>query len=75
MSYAMTKSEYRAALKALSLNQEEVGDLLDVSGRTARRWATGEIEVPGPVVMHIRLWLERPELLAVVRRLSKDRGT
>ncbi|MEQ1712883.1 MAG: hypothetical protein ABL908_15985, partial [Hyphomicrobium sp.] len=61
MTAMMTKDEYRAALSQLDLKQEEVGRLLDVGPRTARRWAAGEIDVPGPVEMHIRLWLERPE--------------
>lgn len=74
MTMAMSREEYRSALDKLSLTQEEVGRLLSVAGRTARRWASGEIPVPGPVEMHIRLWLERPELLAVVQRISQKGG-
>jgi len=70
MSCSMTKDEYRAALAKLDLRQEEVGRLLNVGPRTARRWASGEVDIPGPVAMHIRLWLERPEVLDVVRRLA-----
>jgi len=66
----MTKEEYRAALDKLSLTQEEVGELLSLSGRNARRYASGETDVPGAVEMHVRLWLERPEILDVVRRIS-----
>lgn len=73
MTCMMTREEYRAALEKLDLAQEEVGRLLDVGPRTARRWASGEIEVPGPVEMHIRLWMERPEVLEVVRRLAAKR--
>jgi len=68
----MTRDEYRAALAQLGLAQEEVGRLLHAAPRTARRWASGEVPVPGPVEMHVRLWLERPELLAVVRRLAEE---
>jgi hypothetical protein len=68
----MTREEYRAALDKLSLTQEEVGELLLLSGRNARRYATGETEVPGAVEMHVRLWLERPEILDVVRRISTE---
>lgn len=70
----MTRDEYRAALEALGLAQEEVGRLLDVGGRTSRRWASGEVPVPGPVEMHIRLWIERPELLVKVREIAAKRG-
>ncbi len=47
--------------------------LLDAGRRTARRWASGETPVPGPIEMHIRMWLELPELLDVVRRLARER--
>lgn len=73
MAAMMNRDEYRAALATLDLRQEEVGRLLDVGPRTARRWASGEIEVPGPVEMHVRLWLKRPEVLEVVRRLAEAR--
>ncbi len=71
MTAMMTKDEYRAAIGQLGLAQEEVGRLLGVGGRTARRWASGEAHVPGPVEMHIRLWLERPEVLSVVREIAR----
>lgn len=70
MSLMMTREEYRAALAKLSLSQEEVGRLLKISPRNARRYASGETDVPGAVEMHVRLWLERPEILDVVRRIS-----
>lgn len=71
----MTRDEYRDALAKLGLAQEEVGRLLGTGGRTARRWATGEVEVPGPVETHIRLWLERPEIIDVVRRVAERRNS
>ncbi|HRD77978.1 MAG TPA: hypothetical protein PK264_18900 [Hyphomicrobiaceae bacterium] len=73
MTVMMSKDEYRGALAILDLKQEEVGHLLGVGQRTARRWASGEIAVPGPIEMHIRVWLERPELLEVVRRIARER--
>jgi len=73
MTQMMTRDEYRAALARLELAQEEVGRLLGSGPRTARRWASGEVVVPGPVEMHIRQWLERPELLEVTRALAAKR--
>lgn len=73
MSQMMTRDEYRGALAALGLAQEEVGRLLGAGPRTARRWASGEVEVPGPVEMHVRLWLELPEILDVTRRIAAQR--
>lgn len=69
----MTRDQYREALAKLGLAQEEVGRLLDVGPRTARRWASGEVPVPGPVEMHVRLWLRRPEVLNVTRQLAEER--
>lgn len=73
MSVMMTRDEYRNALAKLELAQEEVGRLLGTDPRTARRWALGEVTVPGPVEMHIRLWLQRPEILEVVRQVAEAR--
>lgn len=73
MSQMMTREEYRAALEKLDLAQEEVGRLLGAGGRTSRRWASGETDIPGPVEMHIRLWLSRPEILEVVRNEAAKR--
>lgn len=70
MAPRMTTEEYRSAIGHLGLTQEEVGRLLGAYKRTARRWASGETEVPGPVATMIRLWLERPELIVVVRTLK-----
>lgn len=73
MTAMMAKDEYRTALATLGLAQEEVGRLLGIDGRSARRWATGEVKIPGPVEMHIRQWLERPELLEVTRKIAARR--
>jgi transcriptional regulator with XRE-family HTH domain len=73
MTAMMTRDEYRDAIGQLGLTQEEVGEILGAGKRTARRWASGETPVPGPVEMHIRLWRERPELLEVARRLAEAR--
>lgn len=70
---AMSREEYRRALAQLGLKQEEFGLLLDVGRRTARRWASGESAVPGPVEVITALLLERPELLTVVRRIAAER--
>lgn len=74
MTQMMTREEYREALATLDLAQEEVGRLLGAGPRTARRWASGEVDVPGPVEMHIRLWLERPEILEVVKAIAEKRA-
>ena len=70
MAHRMSTEAYREALGQLGLTQEEVGDLLGFTGRNARRYATGETPVPGAVATMIALWLQRPELIGVVRSLK-----
>lgn len=69
----MSTKAYRMALVQLALTQNEVGRLLGANERTARRWALGETDVPGPVATMIRLWLERPELVGVVRSFQWEK--
>ena len=38
----------RSILKKLGLSQSELARLLDVDGRTVRRWISGDNPVPGP---------------------------
>jgi DNA-binding transcriptional regulator YiaG len=45
----MTPTEFRAALDRLGLTQMGAGRVLGVDGRTVRRWASGESDVPEPV--------------------------
>jgi len=45
----MNKEEFRPALDELSLSQMEIARLLKISDREARRYASGDAEIPGPV--------------------------
>lgn len=74
MTLMMSKEEYRSALAQLGLTQGEAGRLLNVADRSSRRYATEEDTIPGPVEVMLRLWLERPELLQVVRRMADERS-
>lgn len=69
----MTKSELRDALSDLGLNQSEFARMIGIDPRQVRRWVAGDTAVPGPVVVLVKLWLERPELVAVVKQLSGQR--
>jgi len=70
MPTKMSADDYKAGLSRLALTQEGAGKLVGVGPRTARRWATGEVAIPGPMSTLMRLWLARPELVEVVRGLS-----
>jgi DNA-binding transcriptional regulator YiaG len=51
----MTPAELRASLTRLNLSQVGAARLLNVDPRTMRRWISGEIAVPGPVVVLLDL--------------------
>ncbi len=52
-------------LEHIGLKQTELAKLLDVSPRTVSMWATGEVELPGPVAAYLRvLQAAGPEILA-----------
>lgn len=42
-------------LERIGLKQTELARLLDVSPRTVSLWATGEVNLPGPVAAYLRL--------------------
>jgi transcriptional regulator with XRE-family HTH domain len=42
-------------LNTVGLKQTELARLLDVSPRTVSMWATGEVNLPGPVAAYLRL--------------------
>jgi DNA-binding transcriptional regulator YiaG len=50
----MTPAQYRAAIEALGLSQLAAARLLGVDGRTSRRWANGERDIPPPAERFLR---------------------
>jgi DNA-binding transcriptional regulator YiaG len=52
---AMTAEAFRAALAGLGMTQAGFARLALVDGRTVRRWALGERDIPGPIVALLRL--------------------
>jgi transcriptional regulator with XRE-family HTH domain len=71
----MTPEQFKAARLAAGLTtQEAVADALEVDRRTVGRWERGEVPVPGPVRVALRLMLQtspspaaHPEMPAVSR--------
>lgn len=51
MKWRMTTSEYREIITALGLSQVATAHFLEVDGRTSRRWACGESEIPPAVTL------------------------
>jgi hypothetical protein len=57
----MTPDEYRATCARLGLSLNAASRLLGVNERTSRRWALGEIDIPKPVQLALRLMDDRLE--------------
>lgn len=51
----MTPDRFRAALAALKLSQLGTARLFRQNGRTVRRWASGDQDVPAAVSIALRL--------------------
>jgi len=60
----MTPTEFRAALKSLSLSQRSLAERLGVEPATVNRWATGKVPVPQYAVYVLELLAERREIAA-----------
>jgi DNA-binding transcriptional regulator YiaG len=65
---AVTPDELKDARHALGLSAESFARVVNVeSGRTVRRWESGERDIPGPVQVIVDLALNIP---AVRKRLG-----
>ena len=57
----MTPAELKAARHALGLSAEGFSRVLCVqSGRTVQRWEAGDRDIPGPVIVLVRLLMACP---------------
>ena len=55
----MTPAELKSARAALGLSAEGFARAVRVeSGRTVRRWESGERDIPGPVLALLDIWLD-----------------
>lgn len=59
----MTPKQLKSARKKLGLSARGLARALEMDGqwadRTIRRWESGELPVPGPVAVAVRLLCER----------------
>ena len=51
----MTPTDFRSTLARLGLSQTGASSVLGVSDRQVRRWASGDIDVPQPVVKILKM--------------------
>ena len=55
----MTPAKFKAARQALGLSQDAMARALLVkSGRTIRRWESGERDIPGPALVAVGYMLQ-----------------
>lgn len=64
----MNADEFQAAIDQLGLTQVAAARLFDVADRTARRWASGEQDVPRAVAIALRLMIDHKVKPATVAR-------
>ena len=65
----MTPTEYREAIESLGLSQVGAARLFGVDPRTSRRWALGELPVPRPVELALKLMLKHGVAVADAQSL------
>jgi DNA-binding transcriptional regulator YiaG len=54
----MSPRQFKTAIKQLGLSQAAAGRYLDVSERTANRYAKGTAKIPGPSAILLRLLIQ-----------------
>lgn len=68
----MTNDEFRAAIEHLGLSQVRAAHLFGVDPRTSRRWALGELPVPKPVSLCLRLMLRHGIVVEEIDEMTKE---
>ncbi len=66
----MNSTEYRDVIARLGLSQGGAARLVGVDARTSRRWALGEVVIPGPVVRLLWACAQFPAVLEALRDWS-----
>ena len=65
----MTPTQFREAIARLGLSQVGAASLFKVNDRTARRWASGEQDIPAAVALALRLMIRHKVSPASAQRL------
>jgi DNA-binding transcriptional regulator YiaG len=53
--WQMSSAQFRGELRRVGLSKRRLAVVLNVSRSSVYRWATGEVEIPGPVAVLMRL--------------------
>jgi len=62
----VTPGQFRKLRESMDYSQAQFGKLIDTSGRTVRRWETGEIQIPKMAEMALEL---------IVLKAKQKKGT
>ena len=54
----MTAKQFNAAIERLGLSQVGAAKLIGITGRTCRRYAAGDAEIPEPTAKLLRLAID-----------------
>jgi DNA-binding transcriptional regulator YiaG len=55
----MSAAQFKAELRRIGLSKRRLAVVLHVSRSTVYRWANGEVEIPGPVAVLMRMLPKR----------------
>ena len=53
--WQMSSAQFKVELKRIGMSKRRLAGALNVSRSSVYRWATGEVEIPGPVAILMRL--------------------
>jgi len=62
----VTPGQFRKLRESMDYSQAQLGNLMDTSGRTVRRWENGEIQIPKMAEMALEL---------IVLKAKQKKGT
>jgi DNA-binding transcriptional regulator YiaG len=51
----MSSAQFKVELKRIGMSKRRLAGALNVSRSSVYRWATGDVEIPGPVAILMRL--------------------
>jgi DNA-binding transcriptional regulator YiaG len=57
--WQMSPAQFKTELRRVGLSKRRLAGVLHVSRSTVYRWANGEVEIPGPVAVLMRMLPKR----------------
>ncbi len=70
LARGMTPREFESVLETLGLDQQEYAAITELSYQTINKRSVGRSRVPNEGVLLLRLLVERPELVPVLKGIA-----